>query len=80
MKVTLKLPMFGMNMEEATIVKWHKAPGEAFSKGEPLYDIETEKVTSEIEAPCAGTLLEVVAASGREVKVGDAVCVVDASA
>jgi pyruvate/2-oxoglutarate dehydrogenase complex dihydrolipoamide acyltransferase (E2) component len=48
MKVSLKLPLFGMNMEEATVVKWHKQPGESFKKGEPLYDIETEKVTQEV--------------------------------
>jgi pyruvate/2-oxoglutarate dehydrogenase complex dihydrolipoamide acyltransferase (E2) component len=46
MKLSLKLPMFGMNMEEATIVKWHRQPGEPIRKGEPLYEIETEKVTT----------------------------------
>ena len=40
-----------MNMEEATIVKWLKQPGQSFKVGEPLYEIETEKVNQEIAAP-----------------------------
>jgi len=48
MKVSLKLPLFGMNMEEATVVRWHRQPGESFRKGEALYEIETEKVTTEV--------------------------------
>jgi pyruvate/2-oxoglutarate dehydrogenase complex dihydrolipoamide acyltransferase (E2) component len=74
MKVSLKLPMFGMNMEEATVVAWHKQPGEAFRKGEPLYDVETEKVTSEVLAPCDGVLLEIVAPPEATVTVGAVVC------
>jgi pyruvate/2-oxoglutarate dehydrogenase complex dihydrolipoamide acyltransferase (E2) component len=77
MKVSLKLPLFGMNMEEATVVKWHRQPGESFRKGEPLYEIETEKVTQEVEAPCDGTLLEIVAAEGSTIPVGAAVCSVE---
>ena len=42
--MNLKLARVGMNMEEATIVKWHKQPGESFKRGEILYEIETEKV------------------------------------
>jgi pyruvate/2-oxoglutarate dehydrogenase complex dihydrolipoamide acyltransferase (E2) component len=77
MKVSLKLPLFGMNMEEATIVKWHKSAGEAFLKGDPLYDVETEKVTSEVQAPCDGRLVEQVAAEGQTVSVGDIVCQIE---
>jgi pyruvate/2-oxoglutarate dehydrogenase complex dihydrolipoamide acyltransferase (E2) component len=77
MKVSLKLPLFGMNMEEATIVKWHKGTGEAFRKGDPLYDVETEKVTSEVQAPCDGTLLERVAGEGQTISVGDIVCQIE---
>jgi pyruvate/2-oxoglutarate dehydrogenase complex dihydrolipoamide acyltransferase (E2) component len=77
MKVSLKLPLFGMNMEEATIVKWHRRPGEAFRKGEPLYDIETEKVISEVAAPCDGTLLQIVVAEEAIAMVGDIVCHVE---
>ncbi len=74
MKVSLKLPMFGMNMEEATIIRWHARPGDAFRKGDPLYEIETEKVTAQVEAPCDGVLLEIAADTDATVRVGDVVC------
>lgn len=77
MKVNLKLSRVGMNMQEATIVKWHKQAGEEFSKGEALYEIETEKVTQEIEAPGAGRMLEILVAEGDEAEVGVVVCVVE---
>lgn len=73
----LKLGRIGMNMEEATIKNWHKAPGEAFAKGEPLYDIETEKVATEVLAPFDGRLLEIVAQLEDVVEVGGVVCRVE---
>ena len=78
MKVQLKLARVGMNMEEATITRWHKRPGERFTAGQPLYDIETEKVTQEVEAPGNGTLVEIRVAEGDNASVGDVVCVVEA--
>ncbi len=80
MKVQLKLARVGMNMEEATIVRWHKKPGEHFEAGEPLYDIETEKVSMEVEAPGAGTLIEIKVGEGETAAVGQAVCTVEAPA
>ncbi len=77
MKVKLKLAQVGMNMESATIVAWHKQPGEAFNKGDFLYEIETEKVTQEIEAPGDGRLLEILVAEDEDADVGQEVCVVD---
>ena len=77
MKVNLKLNRVGMNMQEATIAKWHKRPGEAFQAGDPLYDIETEKVTQEITASGDGTLLEIFVPAGENAAVGAAVCSVE---
>lgn len=77
MRATLKLSRVGMNMEEATLVKWHKQPGETFKAGEPLYEIETEKVNQEIEATSDGTLIEICAREGDIVKVDGRVCVID---
>jgi pyruvate/2-oxoglutarate dehydrogenase complex dihydrolipoamide acyltransferase (E2) component len=74
MKLSLKLPLFGMNMEQATIVKWLRQPGDSFKKGEPLYEIETEKVVTEVEAPCDGTLVEIVADADATIDVGAVVC------
>ena len=77
MRIGLKLNRIGMTMEEATLVKWHKRPGESFAKGEPLYDIETEKVTAEVEAPCAGTLVEISVGEGENAAVGQEVCSIE---
>ncbi len=77
MKVTLKLPRLSTNMQEATIADWYKQPGEHFAAGEPLYAVETEKVTADVEAPCAGTLLEILLPRGDNADVGDLVCIID---
>ena len=77
MRTPLQLSRVGMNMEEATIVKWHKQPGDSFKAGEPLYEIETEKVNQEIAATSDGTMIEVYAREGEIVKVGGQICVVD---
>ena len=79
MKVNLKLSRVGMNMESATVSAWRKAPGETFVKGEILYDIETEKVTMEVEAPCNGQLMVIEVPAGSETNVGDVVCQIETS-
>lgn len=77
MKVHLKLSRVGMNMETATISAWRKQPGDVFGKGETLYEIESEKVTMEVEAPCDGKLLAIAVATGDEATVGGNVCTID---
>ncbi|MGI9437743.1 MAG: lipoyl domain-containing protein [Geminicoccaceae bacterium] len=77
MKVTLKMPRVSMNMEEGTLVAWQKQPGDSFAEGDILYEIETEKVTSEFEAPCSGVMLEHLVEEGDDVPVGDDVCRID---
>lgn len=72
--VELKLVRIGMNMEEATLVAWRKAPGESFAEGETIYEIETEKVVSEVQAPFSGAMLEHMVGEGDTMEVGDVVC------
>ena len=72
----LKLMRVGTNMEEATLVTWLKKPGEAFSDGEPLYQIETDKVTYDVEAPYPGELVEIKVNAGDVVPVGAVVAIV----
>jgi pyruvate/2-oxoglutarate dehydrogenase complex dihydrolipoamide acyltransferase (E2) component len=79
MMVQLRLPRYGTNMVEATIVSWLKNPGDLFAKDEPLCDIETEKVTTQYEAPCAGTLLEIMVGADDVIAVGDVLCRVETS-
>ena len=77
MKVKLKLAAVGMNMEEATIIQWLKRPGDSFTKGEPLNEIETEKVTQEVEAPGDGTMVQILVAEDEDAAVDQEVCIVD---
>jgi len=70
------MPALGMAQETGKVVRWLKAEGEAVAKGEALLEIETDKVTVEIEAPAAGTLAAVRAAAGDEVPVGAAIAFV----
>lgn len=74
MKVILKLPRLSMNMVQATLTNWHKQVGDTVAVGDVLYEIETEKVTSEVPSPTAGVLTEIIAAPGSELEVGDPVC------
>jgi pyruvate/2-oxoglutarate dehydrogenase complex dihydrolipoamide acyltransferase (E2) component len=74
LKLVLKLPRLSMNMQDGTIVAWRVAPGGLFRAGDVLYEVETEKVTSEVTAPCDGVLLEIFAPAGRDLEVGDPVC------
>jgi pyruvate dehydrogenase E2 component (dihydrolipoamide acetyltransferase) len=69
MAAEVKLPRLGQGMESGTIVRWLKAEGDVVEKGEPLYELDTEKVTQEVEAEAAGMLLKIAVAEG-EVPVG----------
>jgi pyruvate/2-oxoglutarate dehydrogenase complex dihydrolipoamide acyltransferase (E2) component len=77
MRVTLKLNRVGMSMEEATISRWCREPGEAFAAGDALYEFETEKLTQEVTATAAGTLVEQCVPEGTNLAVGERVCVVE---
>jgi pyruvate/2-oxoglutarate dehydrogenase complex dihydrolipoamide acyltransferase (E2) component len=66
-----------MTMEEATVVRFCKQPGEPFRSGDPLYEIETEKVSHEVEATADGVMVEHCVAEGDTAAVGAYVCVVE---
>ncbi|MEM0361866.1 MAG: dihydrolipoamide acetyltransferase family protein [Sulfolobales archaeon] len=70
MVVEVKIPKLGLTMTKGTIKKWLKREGEAVSKGEPLLIIETEKITSTVEAPASGHLLRILAQVGATLPVG----------
>src|SRR5438067_1074680 len=76
MPVEVIMPMLGMAQETGKVVRWLKAEGEAVAKAEPLMEVETDKVTVEIEAPAAGTLAGVTAAEGEDVPVGQVIAYV----
>jgi len=69
------LPRLGQGMESGTIVRWLKSEGDQVEKGEPLYELDTEKVTQEVEAEASGILLKILVPEG-EVAVGKTVAVI----
>jgi pyruvate dehydrogenase E2 component (dihydrolipoamide acetyltransferase) len=71
----VKLPRLGQGMESGTIVKWLKTEGDRVEKGEPLYELDTDKVTQEVEAEAAGVLLKIAVSEG-EVPVGQTIAVI----
>jgi pyruvate/2-oxoglutarate dehydrogenase complex dihydrolipoamide acyltransferase (E2) component len=64
------LPRLAEDLQEAIVSRWLKRPGQAVAVGEPLVEIETDKVNSEIESPFAGVLTEIVAPEGTAVPPG----------
>jgi pyruvate dehydrogenase E2 component (dihydrolipoamide acetyltransferase) len=75
MATEIKLPRLGQGMESGTIVKWLKSEGEKVEKGEPLYELDTDKVTQEVEADASGVLLKIAVQEG-EVPVGRTIAVI----
>src|SRR5437764_1973508 len=75
MATEIKLPRLGQGMEAGTIVKWLKSEGDKVEKGEPLYELDTDKVTQEVEADASGVLLKIAVPEG-EVQVGKTIGVI----
>src|SRR5438132_7710674 len=74
----VKLPRLGQGMEAGTITKWLKSEGEAVSKGEPLFEIDTDKVTQEVESDFDGVLLKIALPEG-EAPVGQTIAWIGAA-
>ncbi|WP_202908491.1 biotin/lipoyl-containing protein, partial [Labrys sp. WJW] len=70
MATEIKVPTLGESVTEATIGKWFKKPGEVVRADEPLVELETDKVTLEVNAPAAGVLGEILAKTGETVGPG----------
>jgi pyruvate dehydrogenase E2 component (dihydrolipoamide acetyltransferase) len=67
MATEIIMPKLGLTMTEGTIVRWLKEEGQVVQPGEPLLEIETDKVTLEVEAPAGGTLLKILVEAGETV-------------
>jgi pyruvate dehydrogenase E2 component (dihydrolipoamide acetyltransferase) len=76
MSSQVTLPRLGQGMESGTIVRWLKSEGDKVEKGDPLYELDTEKVTQEVEAEAGGVLLKILAQEGEEIEVGKAIAVI----
>src|SRR5215211_8514258 len=67
------MPKMGDAMEEGTLLKWLKSEGDDVSEGDAIAEIETDKVTMELEAEDAGTLAQLIADEGQDIPVGEAI-------
>ena len=80
MAVDIKVPTLGESVTEATVAKWFKAAGDAVAVDEALVELETDKVTVEVNAPAAGALKSIAAAEGADVQVGALLGVIEEGA
>jgi pyruvate/2-oxoglutarate dehydrogenase complex dihydrolipoamide acyltransferase (E2) component len=71
------LPQWGMDMVEGTFVRWLKSEGDEVSVGEALAEVESDKVSANLEAPVAGRLTRIVVPEGETAQVRDVVAIID---
>src|SRR4051812_40327102 len=77
MRIEVKVPQLPESVTEATLVNWHKKPGDAVKRDENLIDLETDKVVLELPSPGDGVLVEITQADGSTVKSNDVIAVID---
>ena len=70
MATEIRVPTLGESISEATVGKWFKKAGESVQADEPLVELETDKVTLEVNAPSSGVLSEIAAETGQTVAIG----------
>lgn len=71
----VRMPQLGETVMEGTIVQWFKQVGDEVAEDEPLFEVSTDKVDSEVPSPMSGVLVEIVAAEGDIVEVGAVIAV-----
>ena len=77
MATEIRVPTLGESVSEATIARWFKKPGEAVTADEPLVELETDKVTLEVNAPASGVIAEISQAEGATVEPGGLLGTID---
>ena len=80
MRIEVKVPQLPESVTEATLVNWHKKPGEQVKRDENLIDVETDKVVLELPAPGDGVLIEITREDGATVNSNDVIGVIDTDA
>ena len=76
MPTNVIMPALELAQETGKVLRWMKAPGDTVRKGEPIVEIETDKVTVEIESPASGVLSQVTAQEGDVVPVGQTIALI----
>src|SRR5580692_3164766 len=80
MAVEIKVPALGESVTEATVAKWLVKAGDAVTIDQPLCELETDKVTVEVNASVAGSVVDLAVAEGTTVQVGGVLCHIEAGA
>lgn len=78
MAVNVTMPKWGLTMKNGKISKWFKSEGDSIQKGEPFFEVETEKITNVVEATAEGVVFQIVVSAGTIVPVGTIVAVIAA--
>ena len=76
----IEMPQLGETVTEGTITQWFKAVGDTVEVDEPLFEVSTDKVDSEVPSPAAGVLQEILVPEGETVDVGTRLAVLGAGA
>src|ERR1041384_7059109 len=71
--IDVEMPQMGESIVEGTLTKWLKKPGDKVERDEPLFEISTDKVDTEIPSPAAGTLAEILVEEGKTVGINTVV-------
>src|SRR5450631_777257 len=80
MTIEVRVPQLPESVADATLVSWHKKPGDAVARDENLVDLETDKVVLEVPAPVTGVLKEILKIDGTTVTSGQLLAVIDEGA
>ncbi len=80
MAIEIKVPEMGESVVEATVARWMKQPGDAVKAGEPVVELETDKVNIEVAAEADGVIGEILQGEGADVKIGEVLATIEAGA
>src|SRR5687767_4999857 len=78
MSIEIKVPQLPESVSDATLVSWHKKPGESVNRDENLVDLETDKVVLEVPAPSSGIIKELKVQNGATVTSGQVLAILEA--
>src|SRR5512144_1920330 len=79
MSIVVRIPTLPESVADATLVTWHKKPGDPVKTGENLVDLETDKVVLEIPAPADGVMGTILRGDGETVTTGDLIATLEAA-
>ena len=77
MKYEIKIPQQGFTTEYVTIRKWHVGAGDEIKEGMPIYEMESDKATMDVESPCTGKVEALLKNEGDEANIGETVMIIE---